>query len=166
MTRQPGNWATSALGLKLKLAALIFYQQAGKGILRHSRETCVNPCAIAIAQVQSRSSVGHRCCFWSSFAVLSQALAFLAGDHWWVSSNCRPIAEFGGETSVCRFQPLPAIRFGKHFLALHKRNQHSGLQRELLLEPVRRRHATSKLIIKLLPFRRPIAGLSPSCRCS
>ena len=67
----------------------------------------------------------------SSFAILSQALAFShitgnkkevtwlgwAAAHWWNSSNRRPIASF---------QPLPASRFGKHCPARHKRKQYSG----------------------------------------
>ena len=65
-------------------------------------------------------------------------------------SNRGPITEFGGKTSVCGFQTLPASRFGKHCLALHKRNQLLRLQRNACSSPrsqnqrdVRRHHATS-----------------------
>ena len=72
-------------------------------------------------------------------------------------SNCGPIAEFGGKTSVCK-QIWKA-------LALRKRNQLLALkscssERSQNQRDVRRHHATSKLVIISLPFRGPIAGLS------
>ena len=132
----------------------------------------------------------------SRLAVLSQALAFLhpypeTGSSEALTggtrpiavqspSNRGPIAAFGGETSVCSFQPLPAIRFGKHCLGLRKRKHSKGnfcarphSQNE---QDVRRQHATSIFMIITLPFRGPLAGQprlefyqsrgSTSCRCS
>ena len=97
-------------------------------------------------------------------------------------SNHRPIANFGGETSACSFQPLPASRFAKHPLARHKRKTFRTLRGNSCTSPrsqnqrdVRRHRTMSKLTINLLPFRGPIAGLprlefyqsrsSTSCRC-
>ena len=60
--------------------------------------------------IQSRSNRGPT---YSNRGIPGNRKLGWAGAHWWNSSNCGPIAEFGSETSVCSFQPLPAIRFGK-----------------------------------------------------
>ena len=107
---------------------------------------------------QSRSNVGHRCCFCFAFRCLISSAAFLhpcletgrkcrssdgqglTGETRPIAvqsrSNRGPIAEFGGQTSVCSFQTLPVSRFRKHSLGLRRRNQHSAFQEELLCEPV------------------------------
>ena len=102
---------------------------------------------------QSRSNVGHRCCFCFTFR---RSLVELVQS----PSNRGPIAEFGGETSACSFQPLPAIRFGKHCLGLRRRNHSRGnfcaRPRSQNEREVRRQRATS--ILMIISFRGPISA--------
>ena len=169
---------------------------------RSSRHLLTSPNRRPIAiqsqshKFQSRSNVGHRCCFCFTFGRLissaglppsmpgSRKLGW-AGTHWWNSCNRRPIAVQSRSSRGIRrrnfgFQPLPAIRFGKHCLGLRRRNHSRGnfctRPRSQNERDVRRQHATSIFMIIVLPFRGPTAGQprvefyqsrgSTSCRCS